>query len=245
MMTVKEVSRKCGVSVRTLHYYDEIGLLSRSSTTQAGYRLYDDTALERLSQILLLRELDFPLTQIKSILDNPAFDWDDALDGQIRLLEMKRSRLDRLIRLAACIKEKGVTAMDFNAFDTAEIDKYQEEVQKKWGASPAYGEYAEKTREYTPRDFQNAGALITEQFRAFAALRDRDCREKDVQEQVEKLRQAITSNFYTCTVEILSSLGQMYTADSRFCENIDQFGAGTAAFAGQAIAYYCAEKENN
>lgn len=244
-MTVKEVSRRCGVSVRTLHYYEEIGLLLRSGATQAGYRLYDDTALERLSQVLLLRELDFPLAQIKTILDNPAFDREEALNGQIRLLEMRRDRLDRLIRLAASIKEKGVTAMDFQAFDTAEIDKYQEEVRKRWGASPAYQEYAEKTKAYSPQDFQNAQTCVAEQFRAFAALRGRDYREKAVQEQVEKLRQAITGNFYTCTVEILSSLGQMYTADDRFRSNIDRYGAGTADFAGRAIAYYCAEKENN
>lgn len=242
MMTVKEVSRKCGVSVRTLHYYEEIGLLSRSGTTQAGYRLYDDTALERLSQILLLRELDFPLEQIKAILDNPSLDRAEALDAQIRLLKMKRSRLDRLIRLAAKIKEKGVTAMDLKAFDTAQINKYQEEVQEKWGDTRAFREYTEKTKDYTPQDFQSAGELITEQFRAFAALRDRDCRENAVQEQVEKLRQAITDNFYPCTTEILASLGQMYTADDRFRKNIDRLGEGTAAFAGRAIAYYCAAK---
>ena len=111
MKTVIEVSRLTGVSVRTLHHYDAIGLLKPSEVTDAGYRLYDDTALERLQTILLFRELQFPLKEIKQIIDSPDFDRYDALDTQIKLLEMQRERLGKIISFAREIKEKGVKGM--------------------------------------------------------------------------------------------------------------------------------------
>ena len=110
-MTVQEVSRLAGVSVRTLHYYDQIGLLRPTTVTEAGYRLYDDTALERLQQILLFRELEFPLKDIKTILDQPDFDRNKALSQQIELLTLKKERLELLIRFAREIKETGAATI--------------------------------------------------------------------------------------------------------------------------------------
>ena len=107
MMTVHEVSRRTGVSVRTLQYYDNIGLLHPAEYTQAGYRLYDDAALEKLQQILLFRELEFPLKEIRNILDSTSFDRDKALEQQITLLTMKKEHLEALIELAWNIKSKG------------------------------------------------------------------------------------------------------------------------------------------
>ena len=104
-MTVKEVSEKTGVSVRTLHYYDEIGLLRPEGTTEAGYRLYSHENLRRLQSILLLRELEFPLKAIKRILDDPEVDKAAAMEQQIRLLTMKRNRLSGLISLAERIRK--------------------------------------------------------------------------------------------------------------------------------------------
>lgn len=100
MKTVKEISKLTGISVRTLHYYDEINLLKPTQTTDAGYRLYDDTALQRLHSILLFRELQFPLKEIKTILDSPDFDTRSALKEQIKLLELQRNRLDEIISSA-------------------------------------------------------------------------------------------------------------------------------------------------
>ena len=104
MMTVKEVSNLTGVSIRTLQYYDKIGLLHPAHRTQAGYRLYDDTALERLQQILLFRELEFSLEDIRKILKNPEFDREKALEQQITLLTLKKQHLEKLIALAEKIR---------------------------------------------------------------------------------------------------------------------------------------------
>ena len=154
MKTVKEVSRISGVSVRTLHYYDEIGLLAPSGITDAGYRLYDDTALERLSQILFFRELDFPLKEIKEILDSPSFDRRAALSRQVELLRMKRDRLERLIRLALGAQEKGMSYMDLKAFSTEQIEAYKKEAKKKWGATPQWQAYEKQAEGKSGQELQ-------------------------------------------------------------------------------------------
>ena len=136
MMTVNEVSKLTGVSIRTLQYYDKIGLLHPSGHTQAGYRLYDDTALEKLQQILLFRELEFPLKDIKAIMNNPNFDRKKALEQQIALLTLKKEHLENLIDLAREIKEIGVNKMDFTAFDTSKIDEYAAQAKASWGNTP-------------------------------------------------------------------------------------------------------------
>ena len=131
MKTVQEVSRLTGVSVRTLHHYDAIGLLKPTKVTEAGYRLYDDAALSRLHSILLFRELQFPLKEIKGILDSPQFDSDKALERQIELLELQRKRLGELIDHARELKEKGCTRMGFKAFDKSELEQYKAEAKAK------------------------------------------------------------------------------------------------------------------
>ena len=118
MMIVNQVSKLTGVSIRTLQYYDTIGLLKPSKFTESGYRLYDDTALIRLQQILLFKELEFSLKEIKEIMDAPNFDREKALEQQIELLTLKKEHLENLIDFARGIKEIGVKKMDFTVFDT-------------------------------------------------------------------------------------------------------------------------------
>ena len=124
-LKVNEVAKLTGITARTLHYYDEIGLLSPSETTEARYRLYDDTALETLQQILFFRELDFPLSEIKEIMTNPAFDKTDALKSHKTLLIKKRERLDNLIQLVDKTI-KGGNDMSFKEFDVSEIEAMKE-----------------------------------------------------------------------------------------------------------------------
>lgn len=138
MRTVHEVSRLAGVSVRTLHHYDAIGLLPPTGLTEAGYRLYDDTALARLQTILLFRELEFPLKDIKRMLDDPNFDQTAALADQIRLLELRQARLERLVALARETLQTGVIPMQFDAFDRTELEQYAAEVKEKWGNTAAW-----------------------------------------------------------------------------------------------------------
>lgn len=238
MRTVKEVSRLTGVSVRTLHHYHAIGLLEPSQITPAGYRLYDGGAICRLQMILLFRELEFPLAQIKEILDSPGFDQKLALTQQIRLLELRRDRLGRIIALARELLENGGTEMNFTAFDTAEIEAYAKEAKEKWGGTAAYQEFQEKASGQA--SFSQASRLIMACFEKLGQLKDLDPEGQEAQAWVEELRQKISENFYQCTPEILQGLGKMYTADERFRANIDKAGgAGTAEFASRAIAAYC------
>ncbi|MFR6274651.1 MerR family transcriptional regulator [Blautia sp.] len=122
MRTVKQVSEMTGISVRALHYYDQIGLLRPTVCNEAGYRFYDDKALEILRQILFFREFDMPLKEIKAILDSPDYDREQVLRSQKRLLELKMKRLERLISNMNDIL-KGEDKMDFDVFSKAEIEE--------------------------------------------------------------------------------------------------------------------------
>ena len=240
MMTVHEVSRITGVSVRTLHHYDAIDLLKPSRVTAAGYRLYDDAALARLQSILLFRELQFPLKDIRAILEHPDFDKREALEEQLKLLTAQRERIDSLIDLARTTLEKGESYMDFKAFDTSKLEEYAAEAKERWGNT---GEYkaAEKKRGSQSKDEQAASdhALMAV-FVEFGKLLGGDPASADALALAKKLQDTISANYYPCSKEILASLGQMYIADERFLKNIDRFGGvGTAEFASQAIRNYC------
>lgn len=231
MKTVKEISRLTGISVRTLHYYDEINLLKPTQITDAGYRLYDDTALERLHSILLFRELRFPLKEIKAILDGPDFDTQAALKEQIKLLEMQRNRLDEIITSAREILTKGTETMRFSAFDKTEIDKYADEAKQKWGHTDAYKEFEQKLFELPDK----TDALM-QIFEEIGEIKHLPPNSSETQNLIRKLQNFITENYYTCSDEILKVLGQMYITDERFKNNIDKAGGiGTAAFTATAI----------
>jgi len=238
--TVKEVSRLTGVSVRTLHHYDAIGLLKPTRVTDAGYRLYDDTALARLQTILLFRELQFPLKEIKEILDSPGFDPRDALEQQIRLLELQRQHLDTLISHARKIQTTGVTFMDFSPFDHSELDAYAAEAKAKWGKTDVYREFEKKTAGQTTAQMNAAADALMDIFAQFGTIRHLSPASEEAQALVAKLQSFITEHYYTCTRQILRGLGQMYIAGDSMTDNIERAGGeGTAQFAHQAIETYC------
>ena len=240
MKTVAEVSKLTGVSVRTLHHYDAIGLLKPARVTQSGYRLYDEEALARLQTILLFRELKFPLKQIKNILDSPNFDPRDALNAQIQLLQLQRDRLDELILHAQNLKEKGATCMNFKPFDNEKMERYAAEAKEKWGATPAYREFAEKTKGQTHEQQRRTGDGLMDIFREFGEIRHLSPESDAVQAKVSQLRSFITAHYYTCTPQILRGLGQLYIAGDSMTENIDNAGGiGTAEFVHKAIEVYC------
>ncbi len=242
MKTVNEVSKLTGVSVRTLHYYDEIGLLSPAVTTDNGYRLYDDKELERLQQILIYRELEIPLKEIKLILDSPSYERNRVLDHQIALLKLKKDHLQKLIDFATGIKTVGVDCLDFSVFDTKKVDDYEAQTKVLWGKSEAYREFEEKNEglSETQKDEKSEGLMNI--FVEFGQLLRQGKKAEDivVQEQVKKLQEYITENFYKCNTQILKGLGQMYAGGGSFTENIDRAGGqGTAEFASKAIEVYC------
>ena len=238
MKTVKEVSRLTGVSVRTLHHYDAIGLLKPTAVTEAGYRLYDEQTLGKLQTILLFRELEFPLKEIKELLTAEHFDPMAALDDQIRLLELRREKLDRLIDHARHIKDTGVMNMDFKAYDSKKLDAYTQEAKKRWGHTDAWRESQERGKN-ADQERTDADGLM-DIFRRLGALRTGSPAAPEAQTLVAELRQYICDHYYNCTPQILRGLGQMYIAGGEMTENIERAGGeGTARFASDAIEVYC------
>ena len=238
-MLIREFAEFTGVSVRTLHYYDEIGLLTPAFVDRAtGYRYYDEASLLRMQEILFYRELDFSLKSIGKILSSPYYDRRKSLEEQKHLLTLKKERLERLI---ASIDDamRGVNVM--SAFDNSEFEKYKDEAQKKWGKTDAYKEHTEKTRGYSGQKWNDLAQGMDAFMAEFAAcLKNGDApASAAAQALVQKLQAHITENFYHCTNQILAGLGQMYMADERFKSNIDKYGEGTAQFICEAIGVYC------
>ena len=242
MMTVNEVSKLTGVSIRTLQYYDTIGLLKPSGYTESGYRLYDDTSLERLQQILLFKELEFPLKEIKEIIDAPNFDRNKALGQQIELLTMKKEHLENLINFARGIKGIGVKYMDFKVFDTRKIDDYSKRAKEQWGQTAEYKEFEEKTKNWTKDDEAAVANEFMRIFVEFGQMKGMNPSDEQVQLQVKKLQDYITEHFYKCSEKILAGLGRMYAGGGELTENIDASGGiGTAEFTNEAIEIFCKE----
>ena len=240
MKTVQQVSNLTGVSVRTLHHYDQIGLLKPTKITEAGYRLYDDDALRKLQSILFFRELEFPLKQIGEFLNNPAFDTQKALSDQIRLLELRMEQLEKLISHARQIQKTGVIPMDFSAFDKSKQETYAAEAKKRWGKTDAYKEFEAKTAGQTQEQQNAAGDGLMAIFARMGAVRTTDPGSPEAQALVKELQDYITAHYYTCTKQILRGLGMMYVAGDEMTANIDKAGGeGTAQFAHDAIEVYC------
>ena len=239
MKTVKEVSVLTGVSVRTLHHYDAIGLLKPARITEAGYRLYDDPDLQRLQTILLLRQLQFPLKEIKDILDAPGFDPVAALEQQIKLLELRREQLDKLIAHARQLQQNGGNLMKFDAFDNSKIDAYAAEAKAKWGKTDAYKEFEQKTKGQSKDQQRSTGDALMAIFAEIGEVKHLSPESAEAQALIKKLQDFITAHYYTCTPQILKGLGMMYIAGDSMTENINKAGGeGTAEFAHKAIEYF-------
>ena len=238
-MQIKEFAAAVGVSIRTLHYYDEKGILKPAYVDkQTGYRFYDENSLLRMQEILFYRELDFSLKSISEILSSPDYDKTKALTGQKKLLILKKERLERLISaIDGAVRGENI----MKAFDNSEFQKHKAEAKEKWGNTDAYKEYEEKTKSYSS-DKQNS--LTDEMNRIFSevavCLKNGNAPDSDeAQNLVKTLQNHITENYYNCTNEILAGLGMMYVADERFRNNIDKHASGTAEFISKAIKIYC------
>lgn len=243
MMTVREVSKVSGVSIRALHHYDHIGLLPATKVTEAGYRLYDEEVLERLHHILLFKELQFSLKEIKEILDSPDFDRSKALEQQIQLLELRKEHLENLIELARGIKAIGVKKMNFETFDTKKIDEYAAEAKASWGKTDAYKEYEQKSKGRSKETQQKLNVEMMEIFAEFGKIKDQSPESKESIALAKRLQNHISEHYYKCTDEILISLGMMYAGGGDFTTNIDKVGGeGTAMFACEAIKAMVAKK---
>lgn len=196
MRTVKEVADLTGISVRTLQYYDEIGLFKPTQVTDAGYRLYDDPALEVLQQILFFKELDFSLKDIRMIMENPEFDRAEAFKKQRTLLKMKQDRLNRLLSLLEKL-EKGETHISFQEFDLSEyigtLEQFKaqeaETVRKYWGSEEAFEEFIQRARDHEEEIAKSAIKYYGSVEKYTAAMKDNLAHFSEHMEHMQEIKE--------------------------------------------------------
>jgi len=252
--TVGEMSKLAKVSVRTLHHYDETGVLSPSTRSDAGYRLYGSGDLERLHRILIFRELGFSLDQISRIVLDPGFDRSQALRAQRNLLAEKAARTQSMLAaIDAAIEaaERGAPMSDaegaemfgelFDGFSPAD---YEEEVQERWGDTDAYKQSAERTKRYTKADWEQIKAEMDENRAAFAALMDAcvPANSAEAMALAEAKRQHISKWFYDLPLEMYANMASIWVNDPRFTKSIDKARVGLAAYQYQAVIALVAER---
>lgn len=239
---VSEVSQTTGISVRALHYYDEIGLLVPKGRTGAGYRLYDDDDLLRLQQILIGREQGLALEEIRRSLDDPRFDRRQALLAQKRQLQKRAKQAADMIRAIDAALEilEGGSGEDKSMkqiFDGLDPSKYEAEVKAQWGHTDSYKESMKRTKSYGPDDWKQIqaehGSIYADAFAALqAGFASESVKAMDI---AERHRLSIDRWFYPCSFAIHAGIADGYEADGRFAENIDKFGAGLTPFLAAAM----------
>jgi DNA-binding transcriptional MerR regulator len=242
-LTVGEIAKLSGLTVRTLHHYEAIGLVVPGARTEAGYRLYGRPEIERLQEVLFFRELGFGLDEIRSMLEAQAYDRTALLSKQRELLLAKTRRLARMIEAidaAIATATKGTTMTNekmlevFGDFDPAQ---HEDEARERWGDTDAYRQSVSRTARYTKTDWQQIGgeaAAINDAFIALmrAGIPPTDDEARSVAEQH---RAHISKWFYECTPEVHAGLGRMYVEDERFTRNIDRAAPGLARYMSAAM----------
>jgi DNA-binding transcriptional MerR regulator len=238
-MKVKEVADLVGISVRTLHHYDEIGLLIPNETTESGYRLYSNENLETLQQILFFKELGFPLKKIKEIINSPSFDRQEALELHRKMLLEKRNRLDQMIAtIEKTMKHsKGEINMSneekFEGFDFSH-NPYEQEARERWGDKAV-----DNANVKFGKSEQDAMNSI---YRKLASIRHKSPESEEAQTAIKEWYDFL-NKIATYSLEAFKGLGQMYVDDKRFTKNIDKFGEGLAKFMCDAMAVYADENK--
>jgi len=231
---VKEVAQLTGLTVRALHHYDSIGLLVPSTRSTAGYRLYDDDDLMRLQQVLIGRELGLSLEAIRRTLDDPGFDRRAALLAQRTELTARAERATDMIRAIdaalTVIEEKDMGKVDFKTiFDGFDPERYEDEVQQRWGDTDAYKISAQRAKSYTEVDWQRIKEEQAAIYAAAVAARNEGVRpdEPRAMDIAERHRLSFDRWFYPCSPQMHSSLADMWEADRRYADNIDKHGGAT------------------
>ncbi|MDV2682942.1 MerR family transcriptional regulator [Alkalihalophilus lindianensis] len=241
-MRVKEVAELVGISVRTLHHYDEMDLLKPETITDSGYRLYSDANLETLQQILFFKELGFSLKRIKGLLDDPSFDHEEALIIQKQMLLEKRHRLDQMIKTVEKTIQhmKGEIQMTkkerFEGFDFSD-NPYEQEARERYG-DHAVDEANKKAKGFSKEKQDEINNL----YRELAAIRHLDPSTDEAQEAIGKWF-TLLNKIGTYSLDAFKGLGQMYVQDERFTKNIDQFGVGLAQFMCDAMGIYADKRK--
>lgn len=244
---IHSLAKMAGVSVRTLHYYDEKGLLPPSYIERNGYRRYEEKELLRLQQILFFRELDFPLEDIRKILDAPHFDLMQALNDHRRLLEAKKKRLAGLLqtitRTMSKLQKKHAMNDEelYDFFDDPEQKKLQEEARERWGNTKAWRQSQERTKHWRKEDYTRLKKDADVFMRKFASIMHQGIKSKEIQEMIAAHHTGI-ERFYDCSIEMYKNLGDMYIQDSRFTAYYEKYAKGLAQFMRDAMHYYADTK---
>lgn len=241
--SVGQVAGFAGVTVRTLHHYDEIGLLSPSGRSPAGHRRYGDADLERLQRILFYRELGFPLEEVAVLLDDPETDPREHLRRQHALLSDRIARLQQMAKAvehAMEAKKMGINLTPeerFEVFGDFDPDEHAEETERRWGGTDAYKESARRTASYTKEDWLRIQAQEQDINRRFVALLEAGtpADSEQAMDLAEEHRGWINGSYYFCTYEIHTCLGEMYVADERYTAHYDKVRPGLAVFVRDAI----------
>jgi MerR family transcriptional regulator, thiopeptide resistance regulator len=242
-MNVGEVAALSGVTVRTLHHYDRIGLLSPSGRTAAGYRQYGPADLDRLHQVLLYRELGFPLEEVATLLDDPSADPEAHLRRQHRLL---RDRLERTSAMVAAVeKEMEARSMGisltpeekFELFGEGYSEDYEREAEERWGDTEAWAQSQRRTSAYSKEDWVRIKEEADDvQHRFAAAMRaGHPADSQQAMDVAEEHRQHISRWFYDCPPAMHAGLGRMYVEDDRFAANYEKVAPGLAQYVSTAV----------
>lgn len=244
-MNVKEIADLVGISVRTLHHYDDIGLLKPHKTTDAGYRVYAQDEIDLLQHILFFKELGFPLKQIKDIVHDPHFDQAEALHHHRKMLVNKKENIGKMIQTIdqSIAHLRGDGPMEnkdkFTSFDFRH-NPYEQEARDRWG-DKAVDTSNENVKEM---DTEQIETDMNELFRQLAAIRHEDPASEIAQKEIEKWY-TLLNTFGTYSLEAFKGLGDMYVADVRFTKNIDQFGDGLATFMCEAMDVFAENKQSS
>jgi DNA-binding transcriptional MerR regulator len=241
--TVRQVARLAGVTVRTLHHYDHIGLLTPSDRTAAGYRLYTGEDLLRLQQILFFRELDFPLEQVGEILADPAFDPVRALRSHRLMLQERIARLERLLTTVdgtiARLTEDTMGLTDeelYAGFSKEQAERYRREAREQYGAA-VVEESERRARSMSKEQWQALGVEGDAVTRGLADLMERAPGDPDVQALIAR-HYAWVAHFWTPNAESYAGLGQLYVEHPEFRAHYEKYRAGLADFMQAAMMYY-------
>ena len=241
--TVRQLANMAGVSVRTLHHYDHIGLLKPSARTAAGYRLYGTEDLLRLQQILLYRELGLPLAEVRRILDDPGFDPVQALAQHRRTLELHAERLAHLLhtidRTIARLTEVDMSLTDeelYEGLPKETVDRWKREVNEQYDPK-LVAESNRRVRGMSKDQWNSVKAEGDAISRRMAELMGRPAADPEVQTTIAR-QHAWIENFYPCSAEMFVGLGQLYTDNPEFRANYDKYRPGLADFMRDAMAYY-------
>jgi DNA-binding transcriptional MerR regulator len=245
--TIKKLAKLAGTSVRTLHYYDEIGLLKPEYRGANGYRQYGEKSIAKLQQILFFRELDFSLDEIKTIISRPDFDAVDALQSHKALLQKRKERIDELLNtITKTIKNiKGEKLMEikeyYQGFSDEQIEIYRTEVKKRWGEKTLKDSEA-RVMKMGKEKFAEVQAESDLIFRTIAENIARGYDNKIVQAEVVKWRQWL-ENFHHYPDEAVLGLGRAYSQNPEFAKTFEKYHKDLPAFMTKAIEYYCAHRK--